>query len=93
MKLLYAARHAKLEVVVAITRLASDISRWTAECDRQLCRLLDFVHAHSDWCLIGSLAPVDITSVEVVASPNGDLSGDKSPKQQEHVRKVHRTGC
>ena len=78
MKLLYAARQAKAEVIVAITRLASDISRWNADCDRQLCRLFDFVHAHPDWCMTGSLAPVDITSVEVVAWPDGDLAGDKA---------------
>ena len=76
MKLLYAARQAKLEVIVAITRLASKITKWCANCDRKLIRLFDFLNTNSNWCLSGSLSKNDREDVEVWCWPDGDLSGD-----------------
>lgn len=77
MQLLYAARQAKPDIIVAITRLASFITRWNANCDRKLIRLFDYLWTHKQGCLKGSLDVSDASTLVVKAWPDADLAGDK----------------
>ena len=45
MKLLYTARLARFDLLKAITTLASRLTTWTRRCDKQLTRLVDYVHS------------------------------------------------
>jgi len=76
MKLLYAARQAKLEVIVAITRLASKITKWWANCDRKLVRLFDFLNTNSNWCTLRfGVGQMGICLVTQVSPPKVHLVG------------------
>ena len=77
MTLLYGARMARPELAVAITRLASRVSKWSAECDERLIRLYDFIHDRIELCIYGSLSTRDATMCEIWAWPDADLAGDK----------------
>ena len=46
MKVLWAARLARIDLLRAVCALAQHVSKWTAECDRKLTRLMGYV-AHS----------------------------------------------
>jgi len=45
MKLLYAARYARLDLLRAVCHLAQYISKWDEHCDRRLHRLICYVHS------------------------------------------------
>ena len=77
MKLLYGARMARCEIIVAITRLARKIAKWTLDCDRRLEKLFDFLHSHIAIALCGSLSSDDRETVEIHAWPDADLGGNK----------------
>ena len=65
------------EEIVAITRLAARVHTWSAECDRRLIRLFDFLHDRIDLKLFGSLASSDTECCEIWVWPDADLAGDK----------------
>jgi len=76
MQLLCAARQAKPDITVAITRLASFITR-NANCYRKLIRLFDYLWMHKQRCLKGSLDLSDAATLVIKAWPDADLAGDK----------------
>jgi hypothetical protein len=78
MKLMYAARMALPNLIVAVGRLASELSRWTAESDRKLRRLYSYVHNHYDMKLTGTLSTRDIDAVTIIAWPDADLNSDSN---------------
>ena len=84
MTLLYAARMARPELEVAITRLASRVSKWNAECDDRMIRLYDFIHDRIELCIYGSLSTTDNSICEIWAWPDADLAGDKTSIIQKH---------
>ena len=43
MKVLWAARLARFDLLRAVCALAQNVSKWTAECDRRLTRLMGYV--------------------------------------------------
>jgi hypothetical protein len=43
MRLLYGARYARFDLLKAISRLASNVSYWSVDCDRRLMRLMGYV--------------------------------------------------
>ena len=45
MKILYAARMARFDLLTAVNRLATKVTKWTAECDRQLHRIVCYVNS------------------------------------------------
>lgn len=67
MKLMYAARQARLEVIVAITRLACNINKVDANCDRKLVRLFEVLNSNANLCLSESFSVKDREDVEVWA--------------------------
>ena len=73
MKLLYGSRTAWPPVAVAISRLASMITKWNAECDRRMERLMAYVHEHGDLVLSGCLSSADRDAAELHVWPDADL--------------------
>ena len=76
MKLLFAARLCRPDLLVAITRLASKVSCWQLCHDRALRRLFQYVAHHADYELVGQLSEKDLHSCVLVISPDADLAGD-----------------
>ena len=77
MCLLYGARLALPQLIVAVTRLAGRVSKWNAECDDRLIRLYDFAHDRINHCIHGCLSTSDNAIAEIWAWPDADLAGDK----------------
>ena len=76
MKLLFAARLARPDLVVAITRLASKVTTWNKSHDRALRRLMQYTLHAADLELVGSLSSEDLGNAVLVMSPDADLAGD-----------------
>jgi hypothetical protein len=76
MKVLFAARLCRPDLLVAITRLASKVSSWQLCHDRALRRLFQYIAHHADVELVGSLAARDLEDCRLVMSPDADLAGD-----------------
>jgi len=78
MRLLYAARVSRPDLMVGVTRLAHHVSRWKERHDRALRRLMAYVAATADLTLQGTLSTADSETVEVHLYPDADLAGEKS---------------
>ena len=76
LKLLYGTRAAWPPSAVVISRLASFITKWNAECDRRIDRLMAFVKTHGDLVLSGRLSSEDKDAAELHVWPDADLVGD-----------------
>jgi hypothetical protein len=76
MAYMYGSRMALPTIAVVIQRLATLVTKWSAEADRRLHRLACYVHSHLDEALTGCLSTADIDSLEIVAWPDADLNGD-----------------
>ena len=76
MKLLFAARLCRPDLLVAITRLASKVSSWNKSHDRALKRLMQYVATKPHLHLRGQLSTDDLNDVILVVSPDADLAGD-----------------
>jgi len=92
MTLLYGARMASPWLIVAITRLAARVHKWSAECDDRLIRIYDFVHDRIDYCIYGSLSTDDFPVVEIWAWPDADLAGDKHSSKSTAGRFIELVG-
>ena len=76
MRLLYGTRLAFPPPSVAIQRLASQITKWNAECDRRLVRIHSFLETNGDMVLTGSLKRSDKSCLQLKYYPDVDLNGD-----------------
>ena len=76
MKLLFAARLARLDLVVAITRLASKVTSWDKSHDRALRRLMQYAQYAADLGLVSELSSEDLQTAVLAMSPDADLAGD-----------------
>jgi hypothetical protein len=88
MQLMYVARMARPDLLVAITRLASQIHRWTQESDRRIKRLFDRLDGHCGSSLSGSLKAADRDVVEIWAWPDADLAGNKDSSKSTSGRYI-----
>ena len=87
MKLLFAARPAIPDLVVAITRLASKVTSWNKSHDRALRRLMQYTQHAADLELVSELSSEDIQTAVLVMSPDADLAGDlESSKSTSGLR-------
>eukprot|EP00972_Heterocapsa_arctica_P034154 5027856-Heterocapsa_arctica.AAC.1 len=53
MKILYAARLARFDLLRAVCLLATCVTKWTSECDRKLHRLVYYIHSSKHLRMIG----------------------------------------
>eukprot|EP00972_Heterocapsa_arctica_P080231 11825293-Heterocapsa_arctica.AAC.1 len=65
MKLLFAARLCRPDILVAITRLAAKVSKWLTCHDRALTCLMQYVEHNSDATLYGSLRASDMIDCKI----------------------------
>jgi hypothetical protein len=60
MKILYAARMARFDLLRAVNHLACFIAKWTVDCDRRLRRLVCYTHAAKHHRMVGWVGdPID----------------------------------
>jgi hypothetical protein len=77
MKLLFGARLAHPILCIAIQRLARNVSKWTAECDRRLHRLYCYIWSHLDVIFAARVCEcIDIENMCIELWPDADLCGD-----------------
>ena len=55
MKPLYGARAVRPELCVPIQHLASEVTRWSAECDRKIHRMCQYIFGSQNEVLTGAL--------------------------------------
>ena len=77
MRLLYGSRTAWPLSAVVISRLASMITKWNAECDRRIERLMAYIAEHGDLVISGCLSSADADVAELHVWPDADLAGDE----------------
>jgi hypothetical protein len=53
MKILYAARLARFDLLRAVNSLACHLTKWTKDCDRRLYRLVCYIHTTKHLRMIG----------------------------------------
>ena len=53
MKMLYAARLCRFDLLRAVCHLATFVTKWTSECDRKLHRLVCYIHSSKHLRMIG----------------------------------------
>eukprot|EP00972_Heterocapsa_arctica_P031557 4647733-Heterocapsa_arctica.AAC.1 len=53
MKILYAARLARFDLLRAVCHPATFVTKWTSECDRKLHRLVCYIHSSKHLRMIG----------------------------------------
>ena len=78
MKLLYAARLCRGDILVTTTFLARRISKWSINEDRRLHRLMAYGWHHAGKELIHQLHPDDLKGAFLDYSPDAELGGNKS---------------
>ena len=76
MSVLYSARAAKPDQIVATLRLARQVHRWTKIDDRRLIRLLGSIRESASEKLRGALSTEDEGSAVLRFWPDADLAGD-----------------
>ena len=76
MKLLFAARLARPDLVDAITLRASKVTSWNKSHDRALHRLMQYAQHAADLELVSELSSDDFQTAVLVMSPDADLAGD-----------------
>ena len=76
MKLLFAARLCRPDLLVAITRLATRVSAWQQCHDKHLHRLFQYVEGAPDLELTGSLRASDLDGCSLTMWVDADLASD-----------------
>ena len=76
MKVMYAARMAAPQLLTSVCRLASEITKWTAESDRKLVRLMAYIESFPELVMYGSLSLDDLENIKIIAWPDADLNSD-----------------
>ena len=75
MKLLYAARMARPDLLRAVNFLATQVTRWTRRCDAQLHRLMAYVHYSQSDCQVGYVGDA-IPDCRLALFSDADFAGD-----------------
>ena len=81
MKLMYGARVAMPQTYVIASQLASQITKWSADSDRQLLHVYGYLHANADRVLTGTLSKSDRKHLKIIAWPDADLNGNFMSKK------------
>ena len=74
MKLLYGARMARFDLLRAICHLACFVTKWDAECDKKLHRLMCYVHSTYHYRLVGWVGD-EAENIEPHVFADADLAG------------------
>merc|ERR1712051_1014879 len=87
MKVFYAARVARYDLLRAIGGLARHITKWTPECDRRLERLMNYVHSTLEYRQVGWVGDdIGKVNMDLYADANyGKDDGKSTTGVQLHV--------
>ena len=99
MKIMYAARMARFDLLRAVSRLACYITKWDVKCDKALHRLICYIHSSYDYRQCGWVGdPLTVVSPHVYA--DADLGGCTTSNRSTGGRHLSRgtayavsTGC
>ena len=75
MKILYCARMARYDLLRATCVLATCITRWTADCDLRLHRLMCYIYSTPHWCMIAWVGD-DPRDLRLECFADADFAGD-----------------
>ena len=75
-KILYAARMARYDLLRATCYLATRVTKWDATCDKMLHRLVCYIHSSLDLRMAGWVGD-DPEAIELVLFTDADFAGDK----------------
>ena len=75
MKIMFAARMGRYDLLFSVVSLARLVTKWTVACDKRLFRLICYMHATQDSCL-ESIAGDHIKDCKLVAYTDADWAGD-----------------
>ena len=75
MKVLYAARYARFDLLRAVCYLAQFITKWDEKCDKRLYRLMAYIHSSYHLRMTGWIGD-DIRSVSPHVFADADFAGD-----------------
>ena len=76
MRLMFAARMASPDLSLAIQRLATQITKWSSDCDRRLLRIYGYIANKPNIALIGTVNTNFNGTPCIIAWPDADLAGD-----------------
>ena len=76
-KILYAARMGRFDLIRPVTQLAAHVSKWTDICDQKLYRLVCYINS-SLGTFMYSWVGESLDDVEIVLYCDADLSGDRT---------------
>ena len=74
MKMLYAARMARYDLLRPVSRLACKVTKWSPLCDKQLHRLVCYINSTLHYRMIGKIAD-PISQLDCVAYGDADFAG------------------
>ena len=77
MKLLFGARMTAPHLCYAIGSLATQFTRWSKQCDRELVHLLSYVK-FTPFELSGVVRPAEASQIEIHCYPDADLAGSRN---------------
>ena len=77
MKILYAARMGRFDLIRPVTQLAAHVSKWTDICDQKLYRLVCYINSSLDTFMYSWIGDTP-EDVEIVLYCDADLSGDRT---------------
>ena len=73
---LFLSRVCRPDISTATQKICQVVSRWSTLDDKQLTRLMSYLHHHADWRLRGVLGPGDLHDLELRHWPDADWNGD-----------------
>lgn len=77
MKILYAARACRFDLLFTVTRLARDTTRWTTACDRRMHHLLSYIHNTQHRTLVSTIGD-PVGQLQLALFSDADFAGDQS---------------
>ena len=77
MKVLYAARLGRYDILRATCMLARRVSKWNEDCDRRLHRLMSYLHCTNELVTTGYVGD-DIDHCKIGLFCDADFAGDKT---------------
>ena len=77
MKLLFAARMTAPHLCYAIGALATQFTKWSKQCDRELVRLLSYIK-FTPFELTGIVHPKEVDTLAIHCYPDADLAGSRN---------------
>ena len=76
MKILYAARMARFDLLKAVSNLAKKVTKWNSNCDKQLHRMICYINSSLDLRLKGHIGDSS-DQLELSLYSDADFAGDK----------------